>query len=150
MSSNADAPPARPKTIRDVAEAAGVTVSTVSHVFSGKRATSCAVKARVHAAVEALGYVPHPLAQQLVAIGRDQDPATAPVSIRQVARAAGVSVSTVSHAQSGKRPVSAETRAKVLDAIEQLGYVPNPLAQQLGTMPRRERPLAPLEPTTWE
>ena len=53
-----------------------------------------------------------------------------------VARLAGVSPATVSYViNNGPRPVSEETRAKVLWAIEQLGYQPNVMAQNL----RRQR-----------
>ena len=53
-----------------------------------------------------------------------------------VARLAGVSPATVSYViNNGPRPVSPETRAKVLRAIEQLGYQPNVIAQNL----RRQR-----------
>src|SRR5437899_2920872 len=48
--------------------------------------------------------------------------------INDVARLAGVSVTTVSHALSGKRPVAARTRKRILDAVEQLNYQPSQLA----------------------
>jgi LacI family transcriptional regulator len=52
-------------------------------------------------------------------------------TIKDVARAAGVSVSTVSHVLSGKRPISESTRLRVLETISSLGYRPNRLAQGL-------------------
>jgi LacI family transcriptional regulator len=52
-------------------------------------------------------------------------------TIKDVARAAGVSVSTVSHVLSGHRPISEATRERVLSTITQLGYRPNRLAQGL-------------------
>lgn len=52
-------------------------------------------------------------------------------TIDDVARRAGVTKSTVSHALSGKRPVSPETRQRIEDAIAALGYRPNPVAQRL-------------------
>jgi LacI family transcriptional regulator len=52
-------------------------------------------------------------------------------SITEVAAHAGVSVTTVSHALSGKRAVSEATRLKVLASIEKLGYRPSVLAQGL-------------------
>ncbi|HEX9037861.1 MAG TPA: LacI family DNA-binding transcriptional regulator [Ktedonobacterales bacterium] len=52
-------------------------------------------------------------------------------TIKDIARAAGVSVSTVSHALSGNRPISAATRTRVLEAVAELGYRPNRLAQGL-------------------
>lgn len=53
------------------------------------------------------------------------------ISIVEVAADAGVSVTTVSHALSGKRAVSEATRTKVLASIERLGYRPSVLAQGL-------------------
>ncbi|WP_332445875.1 LacI family DNA-binding transcriptional regulator [Sphaerochaeta sp.] len=47
------------------------------------------------------------------------------VTILDVAQAAGVSPATVTHTLNGKRPVGEATRRKVLEAIEQLGYVPS-------------------------
>lgn len=52
-------------TIIDVAKAAGVSPSTVSHVLNGKRPISDATKKRVHDAIVALGYEPNPNAQAL-------------------------------------------------------------------------------------
>ena len=54
------------------------------------------------------------------------------VTRNDVARLAGVSTATVSYViNNGPRPVAEETRAKVLRAIEQLGYQPNIMAQNL-------------------
>ena len=53
------------------------------------------------------------------------------VTMRDVAREAGVSVNTVSRALSGKPDVSPETRARVLKIAERLGYRPNRLARGL-------------------
>ena len=52
---------------------------------------------------------------------------------RDVARLAGVSQSTVSYVMSGKRPISENTRGKVLAAIEQLTYQPNAGARALAS-----------------
>ncbi|TDC14983.1 LacI family transcriptional regulator [Streptomyces sp. 8K308] len=46
------------------------------------------------------------------------------VSITEVARHAGVAVSTVSYVLSGKRPISPPTRQRVLDSVISLGYRP--------------------------
>ncbi|HWK27709.1 MAG TPA: LacI family DNA-binding transcriptional regulator [Solirubrobacter sp.] len=48
-----------------------------------------------------------------------------------VARLAGVSVTTVSHVINGTRPASERTRERVLEAIERTGYRPNTLARAL-------------------
>jgi LacI family transcriptional regulator len=53
------------------------------------------------------------------------------VTIRDVARAANVSISTVSHVLSGKRPTSGQTKLRVEEVIERLGYRPNRVAQSL-------------------
>jgi LacI family transcriptional regulator, galactose operon repressor len=54
----------------------------------------------------------------------------------EVARLAGVSPATISYViNNGPRPVSPETRARVLDAIQKLGYQPNAVARNL----RRQR-----------
>lgn len=56
------------------------------------------------------------------------------VTLTEVARAAGVSVSTASLAFSGAGPISEATRAKVLSAAADLGYQgPNPTAASLRT-----------------
>jgi len=52
-------------------------------------------------------------------------------TIKDVARAAGVSVTTVSHVFNETRPVAAETRARVRAAIDALGYAPSTLARAL-------------------
>jgi len=56
------------------------------------------------------------------------------VTRKDVARLAGVSTATVSYViNDGPRPVSEETRKKVLWAIEQLGYRPSAIARSLAT-----------------
>jgi DNA-binding LacI/PurR family transcriptional regulator len=54
-------------------------------------------------------------------------------SIREVAREAGVSITTVSHALSGKRPVSGATRRRIKAAARRLGYRPNQVAASMIT-----------------
>ncbi len=51
-----------------------------------------------------------------------------PVTIKNVAAAAGVSYQTVSRAINGYTDINAETRQKVLQIAEELGYRPNRLA----------------------
>ncbi|GAA1916598.1 LacI family DNA-binding transcriptional regulator [Microbacterium aoyamense] len=53
------------------------------------------------------------------------------VKINEVAEAAGVSISTVSYALSGKRPVSEATRHRIETAVRELGYSPNAGARML-------------------
>jgi len=52
-------------------------------------------------------------------------------TIKDVARAAGVAASTVSRYLNGQLRVSPETEAKVLEAVAELGYVPNAPARNL-------------------
>jgi LacI family transcriptional regulator len=54
-----------------------------------------------------------------------------PASIKDVAVEAGVSATTVSHVLSGKRPVNAQTAARVRDVVDRLGYLPASLARSL-------------------
>ncbi|MEU8525914.1 MULTISPECIES: LacI family DNA-binding transcriptional regulator [Streptomyces] len=51
--------------------------------------------------------------------------------IRDVAQATGLSITTVSHALSGKGQIAAATRDRVLRAAEELGYRPDPVARGL-------------------
>ena len=55
------------------------------------------------------------------------------VTIKDVAKKAGVSISTVSRVINNSKPVTDEIKKKVLDVIEETGYVPNPLARSLVT-----------------
>lgn len=54
-------------------------------------------------------------------------------TIRDIAKAAGVSTATVSHVLNDTRRVAPTTRAAVLDAVERLGYRPNAVARSLTT-----------------
>ena len=60
-------------------------------------------------------------------------------TIDDVARAAGVSISTVSYALSGKRAITEETRQRVLAAAAQLGYAPKAAARALAVLDRDRR-----------
>ncbi|WEG09395.1 LacI family DNA-binding transcriptional regulator [Microbacterium horticulturae] len=55
------------------------------------------------------------------------------VTIADVARAAGVSISTVSYVMSGKRTISQETRDRVAEAIADLEYSPHASARSLAS-----------------
>ncbi len=57
--------------------------------------------------------------------------AARPVNLRDVARLAGVSAMTVSRVLNDPRMVSPETRARVLAAVRELGYLPNAVARSL-------------------
>lgn len=58
-------------------------------------------------------------------------PRRARVTIRDVARAAGVSVGTVSKALNGTGSLRDETRQRIIDTAQRLGFRPNDLAQSL-------------------
>lgn len=53
------------------------------------------------------------------------------VTIGEIAKAAGVSVSTVSKSLNGYQEISEKTRQKVKDVADKLGYTPNAAAQSL-------------------
>lgn len=53
------------------------------------------------------------------------------MTIKDVAKRAGVSIATVSNVINGSRHVSAELEEKVRRAIAELGYQPNPLGRAL-------------------
>ena len=55
------------------------------------------------------------------------------VTIKDVARLAGVSISTVSRVINDSKPVSKEVREKVIEVIEETGYRPNDVARSLVT-----------------
>jgi LacI family transcriptional regulator len=55
------------------------------------------------------------------------------VTMRDVAKLAGVSITTVSHVVNGTRPVAADTKARVLAAIEETGYTGDAIARSLVT-----------------
>ena len=54
-----------------------------------------------------------------------------PVTIKDVARMAGVSISTVSRVINDSKPVSSSIRDRVFKVIDETGYVPNPVARSL-------------------
>jgi DNA-binding LacI/PurR family transcriptional regulator len=66
-------------------------------------------------------------------------------TMADIAKRAGVALSTVSHTLSGKRPVSMEVRQRVMQAIADLEYQPNALARALAT--KRTRTVALLYPS---
>jgi LacI family transcriptional regulator len=53
------------------------------------------------------------------------------VRLADVARRAGVSISTASYVVTGSRPVAEGTRRRVLEAIEETGYTPDAVARAL-------------------
>jgi len=55
------------------------------------------------------------------------------ITIRDIAKLAGVSIATVSYVINGSKPVAPERRQRVLDAIQKTGYQPNRAAKSLRT-----------------
>ncbi len=55
------------------------------------------------------------------------------VTIKDVAKMSGVSISTVSRVINNSKPVSSDIRDRVLKVIKETGYVPNPVARSLVT-----------------
>ncbi|MBN2898690.1 MAG: LacI family DNA-binding transcriptional regulator, partial [Clostridia bacterium] len=53
------------------------------------------------------------------------------VTIKDVAKLANVSISTVSRVINGSKPVSPEIAKRVVEVIEETGYIPNPVARSL-------------------
>lgn len=67
------------------------------------------------------------------------------VTINTVAERAGVSISTISRVLNGRDRVSPETRARVMEAIRELGYRPSALARGLAS--KRSQTLGFVIPT---
>jgi LacI family transcriptional regulator len=63
------------------------------------------------------------------------------VSQKDIARAAGVSVMTVSRALRNQPDISETMRAQILELAKRMGYQPNPLLSALMTYRRRKLPL---------
>lgn len=68
------------------------------------------------------------------------------ITIKDVAKASGFSVCTVNKALTGKHWVSEDTRKRIIDIAQQMGYTPNRLAQSLA---RRALTIAVVYPTFW-
>ncbi len=66
-------------------------------------------------------------------------------TIRDVARATGLSTATVSRVMNGNPKVNPDMRAQVLKAAKQLNYVPNPAARALSTS--KSKTVAAIIPT---
>ena len=54
-------------------------------------------------------------------------------TMNDVAKLANVSLSTVSYALNGKRPISEATRARILLAMAELDFQPNAMARALAS-----------------
>ncbi len=67
-------------------------------------------------------------------------------TMQDVAKHAGVALSTVSYAINGTRPISEETRRRIFASMEELGYRPHALARGLAS--KRSRIIALLFPVS--
>ena len=67
------------------------------------------------------------------------------LKLSDVAREAGVSTATVSRCLNGSDAVSAATRARVMEVVDRLGYIPDLGARALAT--RRSRTVGAVVPT---
>lgn len=67
----------------------------------------------------------------IIEINRIGGISMSPVTIKDVAKMAGISISTVSRVVNNSKPVSSEIRDRVLQIIRETGYVPNPVARSL-------------------
>src|SRR3954471_2585863 len=74
--------------------------------------------------------VAQPFAQPLASVSIQE---LSVITMRDVARLAGVSITTVSHVVNSTRSVAPDTKAKVLDAIEHTGYTGDAIARSLVT-----------------
>ncbi|WP_346618419.1 LacI family DNA-binding transcriptional regulator [Blastococcus montanus] len=103
----------------DVARAAGVSLGTVSNVLNNPARVAPETRQKVEAAIAELGFVRNGASQR-----------SSPGMV-DVARAAGVSLGTVSNVLNDPAKVTAETRRKVEAAIAELGFVRNGAARSL-------------------
>lgn len=119
-----------PPTIKDVAQAAGVSTATVSHVLNGNYFVSPALRERVLQAVERLGYRPHAVAKGLrtgrtgflgLVIPDAGDPLASPLirGVQDAAAVAGYHIVLESAATKREREgaVSILNRPGILDGL---------------------------------
>lgn len=121
-------------TIQEIAKAAGVASSTVSRVLRGKPPFS-----------EKTRLLVEETARRLAA--QETQPSGQPVTIRDVAALAGVSISTVSNVLN-EYPVGEESRRRVQDAVAALHYEPNIMGRSL-RKERNRRIIAAVSNPTW-
>jgi DNA-binding LacI/PurR family transcriptional regulator len=110
-----------------------MSLTTETKLESGPKKAPRSLAKRTHASLEPLpGEPPHPVGGKK------------PVSLRDVARMAKVSVATVSMVLNDNPRISRATHMRVQRLIERMGYQPNRLAQSLSS--RYTRVLAVLVP----
>lgn len=140
------------KTIRDVAEAAGVSISTVSIALRGSGPVSEATRRKVLAAVDAVGYVPNPLARSLrfgasahlgFIVG-DLTNSYAGAVLRVVERCAAAAGYTVIVVNSDGDPARETAALDVLEAQRVAGILLNPVGQGPAYRDRLRRIVRPM------
>jgi DNA-binding LacI/PurR family transcriptional regulator/transposase len=120
---------------RSMAARVGVGKDTVARIWAAHRLTTRAA----HRLTPRKEETP-----EETEVGSPREPAGAVPTMADVARRAEVSVSTVSYALTGARPISEGTRERIRSAMLDLGYTPNALAR--GLRGKRSRILAVLFP----
>lgn len=117
----------------DVAALAGVSRSTVSNVLNHPERVARPTREDVESVIVALGFEPDETARALRSANRAARAPVGhpPISVREVAAAAYVSVGTVSNVLNKPHLVRAATRERVNVSIARLGWVANHSAQQL-------------------
>src|SRR3712207_3011916 len=71
------------------------------------------------------------LVNDAAAVPGEPSGARGQVTMADVAREAGCSLNTVSRALNGKPDISEETRRRVLEVVQRLGYIPHASARSL-------------------
>ena len=142
-----DAALTRRATIKDVAEAAGVSRSTASRALTGRGYVGHGVRERVHHAAERLGYVPDAMARHLkqqvsrsigVLVSDLRNPFYADLAagISQQARRRGYAMILADDAGSAADEVEAAER---FVALRVAGVIVTPLSVQIATYLERQR-----------
>ena len=131
--------PLRPATIADVARIAGVCIGTASRVANNKPGVRQETRMRVAEVISLLGYKPNETARSLLrtrGCAQDRERSCSDTierpTIIDVARAAGVCVTTVSRVINNKASIGQQTRMRVVEVMNQLGYEPNEAARKMG------------------
>jgi LacI family transcriptional regulator len=140
------------KTIRDVAETAGVSISTVSIALRGSGPVSEETRRKVLAAAAAIGYVPNPMARglrfggssHLAFITGDLTNSFAGAVLRVVERCAAEAGYTVIVANSDGNPAREAAALDVLEAQRVAGILLNPVGQGPGYRDRLDRIACPV------
>jgi LacI family transcriptional regulator len=126
-------------TIRDVARLAGVSIATVSRVANGRPDVSEQTRTQVMKVMQTHGFTANRSSahsRPVVAITGEprhvrQDQQAGRLTIRDIARMAGVSIATVSRVANGRPDVSEQTRTQVTKVMHTHGFTANRSARAL-------------------